>query len=98
MDAPDEQPHAPALTPIEREEAEQHRLFEAPLLTAKERKAERKRAFVELIASGCNFTEAAEALGVHRVTAFQWRREDPVFNAECMQALRVSIDLLKKEA
>jgi hypothetical protein len=88
----------PAPTPTERQEHEDNRLYEAPLLTAKERKAERKRAFVELIASGCNFTEAAEALGVHRITAFQWRREDPGFNAECMQALRVSIDMLKKEA
>ncbi len=96
MEAPDEQPHA--LTYAERTEAEAQRLYNEPLLTAQERKAERKRAYVELIASGCNHTEAAEGVGVDRATAFRWRQEDPEFAQACRTALRAGIDVLKAEA
>lgn len=89
---------APALTPIERVEAEDQRLYNEPLRTAAERKAERKRVFAELIATGCSFNEAAEALGVNRVTAFRWRQEDPEFAQACRDALKVSINVLKAEA
>jgi len=89
---------SPALTYTERQEHDAARLFNEPLLTASERKAERKRAYVELIGSGCNHSEAAEGVGVDRATAFRWRQEDPEFAQACRTALRASIDVLKAEA
>lgn len=94
----DQQPHAPAASLTERIEAEAQRLYNEPLLTASERKAERKRAFVELLAGGCNLTEAAEAIHVDRATAFRWRQEDAEFAQACRDAFKVSIDVLKREA
>lgn len=96
MEAPDEHPHAPALTPVERIEAEAQRLYNDPLPTASERKAERKRAFIELCADGLNYSEAAEALGVHRLTAYNWRREDPAFEQACRDAFKTSVERLEQ--
>lgn len=93
-----ETPASPALTLTERIEADAQRLYEEPLLTASERKAERKRAFVTLIADGLNFMEACEALHLDRSTAFRWRQADPEFAQACRDALKVSIEKLEAEA
>lgn len=89
---------SPAQTLTERIEQEDARLFSEPLPTASQRKVERKRVFVELMASGCSFTEAAEGVGVNRVTAFRWKQEDPEFAQACRTALRIGVDVLKAEA
>lgn len=96
----DNETPAPAALPTftERLEAEAHRLYEEPLLAASERKAERKRAFVTLIADGLNFMEACEALHMDRSTAFRWRQSDPEFAQACRDALKVSIERLEAEA
>lgn len=97
---PDSTPpsESPAQTLTERVEHDAARLFGEPLLTASERKAERKRAFAELIAQGLNFTEAAEAVHVDRATAFRWRQQDPEFAQVCRDALKISIERLEHEA
>jgi hypothetical protein len=96
MEAPDAQPHAPALTHTERTEAEAHRLYEEPLLTADQRKAERKRAFVDLHAEGLTYSECAAALNLDRSTAYRWRREDPEFAQACATAFKTSIERLEQ--
>lgn len=85
-------------TPTERAERSAQQLFGEALPTVAQRKAEHKAAFVELITSGCNFAEAAEALGIDRSTAFRWRQQDADFAQACRDAFKASVDVLKREA
>lgn len=95
-DTPPSQSPIGALT--ERIEQDAARLYDEPLLTPQQRKAERKAAYVELIASGCSHSEAAEGVGVDRATAWRWRQNDPEFARACGEALKVNIETLKREA
>lgn len=58
---------------------------------------DRQRIFLEAIAAGMNFSEAAQHAGVDRVTTYRWRK-DPAFQAEVDKAKEVSIEALEREA
>ena len=55
-----------------------------PLATAtEERRAKEKAQFLEALrAKFGNATEAAKAVGISKQSAYNWRRDDPVFAAE----------------
>jgi hypothetical protein len=94
MDAPDDA----LLTDTERAEREAAHLFGAPLPTQEQRTKATQKAFLDLLAEGCNFTEANAALGINRATSFRWRQTDPEFAQACRVAFKVSLDKLKAEA
>lgn len=58
----------------------------------------RKEAALELLAEGCDLSETAAALGVHRHTLRRWRQGDPEFARRCVEAAKVHVDALKAEA
>lgn len=60
--------------------------------------SERQEAFLEVIAAGGRDPAAAEAAGVHRVTAYRWKKHDPEFKARYDTARQVRLDHLVKEA
>ena len=61
------------------------------------RKAE-KAAFVAVLAKGISPAEAAEAVGIGRSTAYEWKREDPEFDAQWIEAVETSLDKLETVA
>jgi hypothetical protein len=42
--------------------------------------------------------DAAEALGLGRSTVYEWKREDPVFDAKWVEAVETSLDRLETVA
>jgi len=60
--------------------------------------SERQEAFLELIEAGARDPLAAEGAGVHRVTAYRWKRHDPEFKARYDAAREVRLEHLVKEA
>jgi hypothetical protein len=58
----------------------------------------RRRMFLESLAENGNVSVSARTAGIHRVTAYKWRRADPEFAAGWEEAIDISVDLLLEEA
>lgn len=59
--------------------------------------AERQEMFLACIAGGARHNQAAEDIGVHRVTAWRWK-QDPDFRKRFQAARKASVTTLKREA
>lgn len=60
--------------------------------------AERQEMFLELLrTTGVRDGDAAEIVGVHRVTAYRWR-QNPEFAARYEEAKKIRLETLIKEA
>lgn len=59
--------------------------------------AERQEMFLACISGGARHSEAAQDIGVHRVTAWRWK-QDPGFRKRYQAARRASVTTLKREA
>jgi hypothetical protein len=60
---------------------------------------ERKAAFcAALAASGGNVSRACQAVDIARMTAYEWRDEDPAFAAAWERAKAIGMDALEDEA
>jgi hypothetical protein len=59
---------------------------------------EKKLAFLSVLAATCNVTASAEAAGIHRKTAYEWRDEDPEFAAAWERAKDMGVEALEDEA
>lgn len=60
--------------------------------------SEKQEAFLSIIeAHGLPDTEAAELVGVHRITAWRWK-QDPAFLPRYKEARKVCLEKLIKEA
>jgi hypothetical protein len=57
-----------------------------------------KLRFLEVLASGNTVEMAARSAGVHRVTAYRHRKEEPEFAAQWDQALESGSDMLEEIA
>jgi hypothetical protein len=57
-----------------------------------------RKLFLAALASRGNITEAARDAGVHRSTISHIRRDEPVFNTACLDALEEYADWLEKQA
>lgn len=56
---------------------------------------EKKAAFCARLADGYSVTDAALSIGVNRETARLWRKNDPAFDAECIEAIEAGTDRLE---
>jgi hypothetical protein len=60
---------------------------------------ERKSAFLAaLVTAGGNVTRACEAVDICRMTAYEWRDEDPAFAADWERCKAAGLDALEDEA
>ena len=59
--------------------------------------SERQEMFLACIAGGARYKEAAEDIGIHRVTAWRWK-QDPDFLKRYRAARKASVSTLKREA
>ncbi len=59
--------------------------------------SERQEMFLACIAGGARYYEAAEEIGIHRVTAWRWKA-DPDFAKRYEAARRTSVATLRREA
>ena len=57
--------------------------------------AENKRALIKALSIGMGPGEAAEAIGIGRSTAFNWKQEDPAFSAKWEEARETAWDKLE---
>lgn len=59
---------------------------------------ERKAAFLAaMVASGGNVSRACQAVDICRMTAYQWRDDDPEFRADWERAKAAGLDALEDE-
>ena len=56
---------------------------------------ERKRAFLLALSQTCNVSKAAIAVGLDRKTLYDWRRDDELFSADWLHALRIGAEALE---
>jgi transposase-like protein len=56
------------------------------------RTPKKRRQFLSVLAGGYSVTRAAQAIGISRVTAYAWRREDPDFAAAWDEAWESGTD------
>lgn len=59
---------------------------------------EKKLAFLAVLAATCNVTASAEAAGIARKTAYEWRDEDPEFAEAWEKAKELGVEALEDEA
>ena len=59
---------------------------------------EKLTAFCAALAETCNVGKACAAVGISRQTAYEWRENDPEFEARWDQAKRVGVTALEDEA
>ena len=59
---------------------------------------EKLTAFCAALAETCNVGKACAAVGISRQTAYEWRENDPDFEARWDQAKRVGVTALEDEA
>lgn len=59
---------------------------------------EKKSAFLHVLAETCNVTRAAAAIGVARITVYEWRDNDLEFAAAWDKAKAVGVEGLEDEA
>lgn len=59
---------------------------------------DKRDEYVRLLGEGCTSGWAARGVGVHRITAWKWRRDDAEFDARCREAEKVRADKLIAEA
>lgn len=59
---------------------------------------ERLTAFCAVLAETCNVGKACAAIGVSRVTAYNWRNDMPDFAERWDQAMRIGVTSLEDEA
>jgi hypothetical protein len=52
----------------------------------------RREVFLSMLAASRTVEEAARAVGVNRITAYNWRKRDPDFKREWEEAVDVSVD------
>lgn len=57
-----------------------------------------REAFIAALTESGNVTKSCQMVGIGRMTAYDWRREDPDFAAAWDAALEVGIDGLEDEA
>jgi hypothetical protein len=62
------------------------------------RTPEKEVAFLAALAETCSVSHACRAVGIVRTTAYDWRREDPVFAAAWERAKAVGVAALEDEA
>ncbi len=60
--------------------------------------SERKALVLACIEGGARYNEAAELIGVSRVTAWRWKRDDAEFVRRYRAARTISVAKLKREA
>lgn len=68
-----------------------------PVMTTK-LTPEKKSAFLHVLAETCNVSKAAAAIGVARMTVYEWRDDDPVFAAAWDKAKALGVEALEDEA
>jgi hypothetical protein len=54
-----------------------------------------KDLFIKALAAGNSPAKAAEAIGSARSTAYDWKKEDPAFDAEWRNAVETALDKLE---
>lgn len=59
---------------------------------------EKLTAFCAALAETCNVGKACAAVGISRQTAYEWRENDPDFEARWDQAKRIGVTALEDEA
>lgn len=59
---------------------------------------EKLTAFCAVLAETCNVGKACAAIGVSRVTAYNWRNDMPDFEARWDEAMRIGVTSLEDEA
>lgn len=59
--------------------------------------SERQELFLACIEGGARYSEAAEDIGIHRVTAWRWK-QDPDFVKRYEASRRASVTRLRREA
>lgn len=59
---------------------------------------EKLTAFCAALSETCNVTRACKAVGISRMTAYEWREEDEVFAARWDRALKAGVLGLEDEA
>jgi hypothetical protein len=62
------------------------------------RTPKKRAALIVGLASGMTVSAACESAKVSKVTYYQWRKDDPGFNQECLDAIDAGVDLLEEEA
>ncbi len=65
---------------------------------APETLSERKELFLGYIEGGARYNEAAEKIGLSRMQAWRWKKQDPVFVKRLEAARKVSVAKLRQEA
>lgn len=58
----------------------------------------KRKAFLAALAEGCTVTEAAQAAGFSRRTAYDWRAEDKTFRAAWRDAYEAGTGVLETQA
>lgn len=58
----------------------------------------KREPFLKALATLGNYKGAAEAAGIDRKTVYRWRKDDPTFEQECVDALDEATDGLEAEA
>jgi hypothetical protein len=64
----------------------------------KVRTPKKRAALLKGLASGLSVSAACENAKVGKVTYYQWRKDDPGFNHECLEAIDAGVDRLEDEA
>jgi hypothetical protein len=62
------------------------------------RTPEKATAFLSVLAETCNVGKACYGAGIGRVSAYEWRRDDPEFAAAWDEAMRIGVSALEDEA
>lgn len=62
------------------------------------RTAEHRAAVMAALGSGASYTIAAERAGIARSALFKWRKDDPNFDQDCLDAEEEGTDRLEDEA